>query len=69
MWIRLLKIIFLCRLGMHPPLNKRPITDVISILECPRCHHMIVQRKLVNFSFRNVSAWDAAKGRYDKEMQ
>jgi hypothetical protein len=64
---RYLHILFTCRLGFHAPYLQRPVTEGVKTLECPRCHRTVVATRNSRwFVFNRPSAWDVARGLYDR---
>ena len=65
-FLRWLRIVTLCRVGLHKGWMTSPLTDQITITECTCCHLSYVQRGGRTYNYNRPEALIAARGLLDK---
>lgn len=67
---RWLTILFTCGLGRHAGMRTIHYPGDVTYTECTRCHHAIYTRPgLPRDVHLRPSAWEVARGLYDRELE
>lgn len=66
-FLRWLRIVTLCRVGLHKAWMQTPLTDKITITECECCHLSYVARGGRVYNFNRPDPLIAARGLLDRQ--